>query len=231
MNIKQTLDRLIKFSPMAVYEDLGVVTDILEYMQPKAILELGSGGGGWILSANDALKNNAVFLGYEDFRLDYGNDWHKNSNELTQYLQTTGANQNITIKNENINDIDLEYIKQLGIKFNVVRLDCLENREEINQLFYKIYPYTSDNCIFLVDDIVPNVCPNRFLAYMDKVYDRILKPVWFGNKEGAWCKNTYECGPLQDYILSEMNGKISGKNENIFWYSLEYRLIQSQGGL
>jgi len=231
MNVDATIERLNRFAPMSVFEDLGIVTDIFKYLQPKAILELGSGGGGWILAINDSLKNNAVFLGYEDFRLNYGNDWHKNSDELTQYLQITGDNQNIIVRYENVNHLDLEYIKKLGIKFDVVRLDCLENREEINQLFYKIYPYTSEQCIFLVDDIVPNICPNRFLAYMDKVYDRILKPVWFGNKEGAWCKNTYECGPLQDYILNEMSGKIAGKNENIIWYSLEYRIIFSWGGL
>ncbi len=231
MNIDVILNRLSKFAPMSVYEDLSIVTEILDYMQPRAILELGSGGGGWILAINDALRDNTLFVGYEDFRLDYGNAWHKNAKELTQHLQTVGNNQNIIVKDENVNHLDLKYIKQLGITFDVVRLDCLENRDEINQLFYKIYPYTSDNCIFLVDDIVPNVCPNRFLTYMDKVYDRILKPIWFGNKEGAWCKNTYECGLLQNHILNESKGKISAKNENIFWYGLEYRLIQSQGGL
>ena len=231
MNIDIILKRLVEFNPMVVYEDLGIVTDILNYIKPKVILELGVGGGGWILSMNDELKNDVMFLGYEDFRLDYGNNWHKNVIELTDYLRTTGNNQNIIIKDENVNHLDLDYIKNLGIPFDVVRLDCLENISEINQLFYKIYPYTSDNCIFLVDDIVPNVCPNRFLSYMDKVYDRILKPIWFGNKEGAWCKSTYECGPLQNYILKEMNGKISSRTENIFWYGIEHRLIQSHGGI
>jgi hypothetical protein len=80
--------------------------------------------------------------------------------------------------------------------FDVVRLDCLEESNDINKLFYKIFPYTSDNCIFLVDDIVPNNCPNRFLTYMSKASDGLLKPMWFGNKEGAWCKSTYNHNPF-----------------------------------
>jgi hypothetical protein len=65
---------------------------------------------------------------------------------------------------------------------------------------------------------------------MDKVYDGILKPVWFGKKEGAWCKNSYNYYPLQDFILQESGTHIRMNCENIAWYNLSHRLIQSYGG-
>jgi hypothetical protein len=163
--------------------------------------------------------------------MNYENNWADSIEQMGTYLKNQSQNRNIIIKNENVNYLDLEYFKQQNFKFDVVRLDCLESREDINQLFYKIYPYTSDKCIFLVDDILPNICPNRFLSYMDKVYDGILKPVWFGNKEGAWCKNSYDSNLLQDFILQEACDKIAARNENIVWYNLTHRLIQSHGGI
>jgi hypothetical protein len=229
MNIDNILTAMKKFNPMAVFEDLGIVTDILQYTQPKTILELGTGNGGWILSVDYILPGNITFIGYEDFRLNYGRDWENNVDDLYVYLRSQSQNCNIIIKNENVKELDTEYFKQLNIKFDVVRLDCLENREDINQLFFKIFPYTSDKCIFLVDDIVPNLCPNRFISYMDKVYDGILKPIWFGKKEGAWCKNTYNNNLLQDFILQESAGNIDVNNEKITWNSLPHRLIQSYG--
>lgn len=231
MNVDNILTAIEKFNPMAVYEDLGIVTDIVIFIQPTAVLELGVGGGGWILSIDYIVSNNITFVGYEDFRMNYENDWADSIEKMDTYLKNQSQNRNIIIKNENVNYLDLEYFKQQNFKFDVVRLDCLESREDINQLFYKIYPYTSDKCIFLVDDIVPNICPNRFLSYMDKVYDGILKPVWFGNKEGAWCKNSHDSNLLQDFILQEACDKIAARNENIVWHNLTHRLIQSHGGI
>ena len=231
MNVDNILAAIEKFNPMVVYEDLGIVTDIVKFIQPTAILELGVGGGGWILSIDSIVPTNITFVGYEDFRMNYENDWADSIEQMDTYLKNQSQNCNIIIKNENVNYLDLEYFKQQNFKFDVVRLDCLESREDINQLFYKIYPYTSNKCIFLVDDIVPNVCPNRFLSYMDKVYDGILKPVWFGNKEGAWCKNSYDSNALQDFILQEACNNISARNENMVWHNITHRLIQSHGGI
>ena len=229
------LKQIIKeIRPMSMYEDLGVVGDILSYMKPKNILEFGTGSGSWILAMNLIVDNNTFkFIGYEDFRTDYGFGWPKNEHTLLENMIETTAKFNkkinVEIRNENIYEINMDYITKLDFKFDVVRLDCMENKRDINELFYKIYPCTSDNCIFLVDDIAPNLCPNRFLSYMDKVSDGILKPVWFGNKEGAWCKTRYECGDLQEYILNSIFDILVGKSENIFWNNLENRLITTGG--
>jgi len=226
------LSQIIKdIKPMSIYEDLGIVIDILMFTKPTNILELGAGSGSWILSINHALTQNIKFIGYEDFRLDYGFGWPKNSQDLKTYMidkaKNLGKFIDVDIRDEDIYYIDIEYLKNLNIKFDVVRLDCMEDKRKINELFYKILPFTSDDCIFLVDDITPNLCPNRFLSYMDKVDDGILKPVWFGAKEGAWCKLTYDCADLQQYIIESIKDIVAGESQNIFWNNLEYRLIKS----
>jgi len=232
--ISDPLKRVMKeVHPMSMYEDLGVVADILSYMKSKNILELGAGAGSWMVAMNYLTTNNTKFLGYEDFSTDYGFNWPTDENALKLRMinlsQGLGKDIDVEIKNENIYNIDMDYIKNLNIKFDVVRLDCMENNRFITDLFYKIYPYTTDNCIFLVDDITPNLCPNRFLSYMDRVSDGILKPIWFGNKEGAWCKRTFECGDLQQHILNSIHNILIGKSENIFWYNEEHRLITTGG--
>ena len=226
------LAQIIKdIKPMSIYEDLGIVIDILSFTKPTNILELGAGSGSWILAMNHALNHKIKFLGYEDFRLDYGFGWPKNAEDLRTYMadkaKSLGKTIDVDIRDEDIYYIDMEHVKNLNIKFDVVRLDCMEDKRQINELFYKILPFTSDDCIFLVDDITPNLCPNRFLSYMDKVNDGILKPLWFGSKEGAWCKLTYDCVDLQQYIIESIKDVVAGESQNIFWNNLEYRLIKS----
>lgn len=232
MDAKNIIDIIEKFKPMSCWEDIGVTADIFKFVQPKAILELGVGGGGWILSIDNILPDNIAFVGYEDFEQNYGLNWAGNVEDLHNYFKNQTQNYNIKIKNENVKNLDTEYLKQLDIKFDVVRLDCLENPKDVDQLFFKILPFTSDNCIFFVDDIPPNICPGRFISYMDRVYDGILKPVWFGNKEGAWCKNTYNIYLLQNYIFQESSGKVRTTDDvNLVLYNLPYRVIRTSHGI
>jgi SAM-dependent methyltransferase len=226
------LARILKgIKPMSMYEDLGVVIDILSFTKPNSILELGAGSGSWLLAMNYALDHEIKFVGYEDFRLDYNFGWPKTATELTNYMaeksSSLGKVIDVDIRDEDIYHIDLEYLKNLNIKFDVVRLDCMEQKNKVNEIFYKILPFTSDDCIFLVDDITPNLCPNRFLSYMDKVNDGILKPIWFGIKEGAWCKTAYDSAALQQHIIDSIQDIVAGKSENIFWNNLEHRLIKT----
>lgn len=223
MDFKQALD---EFKPMVLPEDLYSVSELLNFVKPKNILEIGAGGGGWILSMSKLLDHGIKFIGYEDFRLDYGLGWPKNKEELTSFIKTYDTD--VTIYDNDVKHINVDHFKDLNLKFDVVRLDCLEDKKNVTELFFKIYPFTSDNCIFLVDDITPNLCPNRFLSFMDRVQDGLLKPVFFGRKEGAWCKTDYNCNGLQDYLLTAMsNHHIRGKNENIKFNNLTYRVILS----
>ena len=54
----------------------------------------------------------------------------------------------------------------------------------------RVLPYTSDRCVFLVDDIVPNSVPNRYLAFMELVKTQQLVPLWMGSKEGMWIRSS-----------------------------------------
>lgn len=223
MDFKQAL---AEYQPMVLPEDLLISSELLNFVKPTNILELGTGGGGWILAMSKILNQNIKFIGYEDFRLDYGLNWPKNKEDLTTFIKT--QNIDVTIDDNDVKYLGSDHFKDLNLKFDVVRLDCLEKSREITELFFKIYPYTSDNCIFLVDDITPNLCPNRFLSYMDRVHDGLLKPIWFGKKEGAWCKTNKVCDDAQTHILNAMSDhNIKGKNENITFYNLTYRVILS----
>jgi hypothetical protein len=225
MDFKQAL---VEFNPMVTPQDLYMTSELLNFVKPKTILELGAGSGGWILAISKILDYDIKFIGYEDFRLDYNLGWPKNKEELTNYITKQNTNINVTINDNDIKFVEVDHFRNLNYKFDVVRLDCLEKSRDINELFFKIYPYTSDNCIFLVDDITPNLCPNRFLSYMDRVHDGLLKPLWFGKKEGAWCKANIKCNDIQDHILNIMsNHNIKGKSENIPFYNVTYRVILS----
>jgi hypothetical protein len=225
MDFKQALS---KFKPMVLPDDLHIITELLQFTKPQTILEIGSGGGGWLLTMSTVLTPNIKFIGHEDFRLDYNFDWPKDKDELTTFIKTHNKNIDVTIYDGDVKYIDVGHFKDLNLKFDVVRLDCLEDKRDITELFFKLYPYTSDDCIFLVDDISPNLCPNRFLSYIDRVQDGLLKPIWFGKKEGAFCKTTYECNDVKSHILNVMSTSgIPGKNENITLYNLTYRVILS----
>ena len=229
MTLSEVINLVEKHSPMVRFEDLKVLIELLNYTKPKSILELGTGAGGWILAINEALEHDVSFIGYENFKWDNIGQQFTDIKQLETQLQIVSNNNKILLKDSDVTTLDnLEFCNNL---FDVVRLDCLEESNDINKLFYKIFPYTSDNCIFLVDDIVPNNCPNRFLTYMDKVSDGVLKPIWFGNKEGAWCKSTYNHNPLIDDIILNIKDDILYSDDLIHWYNLQERYIQTRGSL
>ena len=229
MNLQEIHQLIDKHSPMVRFEDLKVIIELLNYTKPNSILELGTGAGGWILSINEALEHDMSFIGYENFKWDSIGQQFTDIKQLETQLQLISNNNKIILKDSDVTKLDnLEFNGQL---FDVVRLDCLEESNDIDRLFYKIFPYTSDNCIFLVDDIVPNNCPNRFLTYMHKVSDGILKPIWFGNKEGAWCKYSYNHNPLLDHVISHIKDEISYSDNLIHWYNKQEKYLQTRGSI
>jgi len=229
LNLSTVINLVEKYSPMVRFEDLKVIIELLTYTKPKSILELGTGVGGWILAINEALDDDISFIGYENFKWDKIGQQFTDIKQLETQLRLVSINNKIILKDSDVTKLDnLEFQNNL---FDVVRLDCLEESNDINKLFYKIFPYTSDNCIFLVDDIVPNNCPNRFLTYMSKASDGLIKPMWFGNKEGAWCKSTYNHNPLMDSVILNIKDDISYSDSLIHWYNLQERYIQTRGSL
>jgi hypothetical protein len=173
------------------------------------------------------------FIGYENKSLDYGLGWFTDTldleNDIKSKAHVMGKPIDLIIRDEDINFINIEYIKSLKLKFDIVRLDCLHFRKwEVLELLHKLLPFCSENCIFLVDDIHPNLSPNRFLAFMDLVEEKHLVPVWFGEKEGAW-----SCLDI-NYIQREIENKFeketyySGRLELIEFYSVEYPILSTR---
>jgi hypothetical protein len=202
--------------PLSRGGDLAAVSKILKFFKPKQILELGVGNGDWLIFMAAALKDpNIVFVGYENFTWKFNDSWCNNLSSLQDRIQkfsnTLDFKNKFELRDDNINTI--EFNKHLhDYKFDVVRLDCLQGEvKEIELIIDKILPYTSKNCIFLMDDINPNYVPNRYLACMEKVKQGKFIPLWFGSEEGAWIRSPFDSNEFLDHaktfnsILYETN--------------------------
>lgn len=187
--------------PQSERGDMSVVGDILSLHKPKNIIELGVGNADWLIFAAAALKDSSVnLMGYDNFSWaaeQLYDNWSLTVDDLTQSnkqrLLKFGLTNNIQIKDNNIENLSSD-ITEFGIeKYDVVRLDCLCNTvPQIDEVIDAIMPYTTENCIFFVDDIIPSYCPNRFLSFMEKVRKKELIPLWFGEHEGAWVKPSFD---------------------------------------
>lgn len=231
---KSKIDYIINHcAPMSYKSDIAIASDFIEYSNAINIMELGVGNGNWVISLNWLIDKSLRFLGYENQSLDYGLNWFSDLIDLENDIKSRsidlGKSIDITIKNENVNNINIDYIESLNIKFDVIRLDCLHfTKWEVINLFNKLLPFCSDNCIFLVDDIHPNLSPNRFLAFMDLVDKKYLIPVWFGEKEGAWSRSNLN--HIQQKIAKNF-GKESyyvGRLEPIEFYSTQYNILSTK---
>jgi hypothetical protein len=209
---------------MSGFQDLNMVANILDFVKPKNVIELGAGAGGWIVMMNVLLANNNItWYGYENFSVNFNQPhWPKNSEDLqnliiTQSKNLGSSNDKIIIRNENIKQIDVEFLQSLNIKFDVVRLDCLhESMYQVIDVLHRILPFTSPHCIFLIDDIVPNIAINRLLGVMELVKEGILKPLWLGHKEGAFCKtDNLISGDLLEYLILLKN------DDKLYQYRLQ----------
>ena len=225
---QKSLEILTEYAkPLSENCDLAFTVELLKLYKPKSILELGAGNGDWILFVANAMQDNSIsFIGYEDFRWKMNDSWETTILDLNRLIQDSLSriqlNNQVTLKNADITKIDamLEYRDQL---FDVVRLDCLATDEEdIVNVITNVLPYTHSNTIFLVDDIAVNFCPNRFLAMMHLSQKGILKPLWFGSKEGAWVPPNFN---FENFKLRIAD------NLNTHWYSgdfFHYTLLGNQ---
>jgi hypothetical protein len=189
MNIEEIESLNIMSNPF----DLLVEELILKTHQPKNILEMGLGMGGWSIFSNKL--TGAKVVGVENFDFinydNYGSAWIRDKKELEASLEK----HDICIK-ETITEIPE------NIVFDLVRLDCLDQEKDIKEFWDCILPKTSKECLFFVDDIIPRITLFRFLYMMKLCEVKILKPVWMGEKEGVWCKYDYDCSEIHNAILS-----------------------------
>lgn len=234
---RSTLNEIIQKIdyPLSELGDMSVVGDILLVHKPKNILELGVGNGDWLIFAAAVLQDNSVnFMGYENFTWLFNSEWPKNLQEFNDANKEKLARFNLTnsikVKNNNIENLSNDIIEFNCYNFDVVRLDCLCNTvPQIDNVIDAVMPYTSENCIFLVDDILPSYCPNRFLSFMSKVEKKELKPLWFGEKEGAWVKQSFDVSSFVHQLEPSFNkhwytGEISWRT----FYEIDYQFVTTR---
>src|SRR6185437_13878772 len=177
---------LAELKPMSIVQDLEFASELLKAAKSKKVIEFGAGAGGWILTMNH-LVPDVTFIAVENFSIAFGDDWPKTKASWLLYVHNkafaVGNDLSVTIM-----DKDVTEMKFKG-EYDAVRFDCLTNMKDITKLIDKVMPHTSETSLFFVDDISPNTCPGRFMAFMEKSLKNELLPVWFGHKEGAWCKN------------------------------------------
>lgn len=200
-----TTEEIEALGIMSCHFDLLVEEIILKTHQPKNILEMGLGMGGWSIFSNRL--TGAKIMGVENFDFvnysNYGSTWIKDKKDLELHLEKN----DITIK-EKIMEVPKDII------FDLIRLDCLDQEKDIKEFWDYIIPQTSDSCLFFVDDIIPRITFFRFLYMMKLCEAKILKPIWMGEKEGVWCKYNYDCSEISNAILSS-NLKIGKYHLNI----------------
>jgi hypothetical protein len=191
---------------------------MLNIYKPKSILELGTGNGDWLLFVAYALQDgDAKLLGFENFSWKFNNSWEASLQDLRRLvkskLEDAHLPPQIVLKEVDITTMDAS-VEYQGQVFDMVRLDCLAIDEcEIRMVIDAVMPYTSKNCIFLVDDINVNNCPNRYFAMMHLVEQGKLKPLWFGSKEGAWVYPDFNFEKFQSCMTDKLDG---------YWYTAKF---------
>lgn len=194
-------------SPQSTREDTIVFLNIIAFMNPVEVLELGTGLGDWLVASNNVLTSNAQFTGYDNFDCAILPGWPKNKYELEQMILAKNSFTNKPI-NFSVHDADVRTTDFSNVKFDMVRLDCLDREEDVNSVLDKILPHTTDNCLFFTDDITMNLCPGRLTAFLKKLEKNEFKIVWTGHKEMCWCKSSFNTdllSELSSHLLTTSN--------------------------
>ena len=218
-----------KSQVMSQYEDVDIVYLMLKFLQPRNILELGVGGGGWISCMNALLKDKSIhWFGFENFSLNYNLPWPKTADELRFNMQETSVDlgfplRNVQIIDDDLNNINFGYFQKQNLGFDVVRLDCLGDCPDIiTNVLSNVLTYTTKDCLILVDDVVPNIALNRLLGTLELVKRGVLKVLWTGKKEMALVKTTFNEAPIIRFLLSQKEIKEK-------FYKMEYQNIKFFG--
>ena len=172
--------------------DFDIVSRIIKFNNSTKILEIGGGCAGWSIGINKILNNSPHITVVENFEFvgysrDYG--WPVCEKELKQSIEEKckylNCNHNIQIL-----DMDAVYLpeKLKHQTFDVIRLDCFDHEDEINDILRWSHSSLTNNGLMCIDDIQPCITINRFMCMMDLVREKLFKPVWIGDKEAIWCK-------------------------------------------
>lgn len=190
---------------MSTPSDWEVSAVILEQQRRPAICEIGAGNGDWGIAATITAQAEHLVL-VEDFSFtkagfDPGYFWPRDSFDLLRHcheeLRRLSGDPNL------ICVTDVTQVPER--RYDIIRLDCLTELIQVRVMLDWICEAIADDGLLFVDDLPPNKAPNRWIACVEKIAAGVLKPVWFGQSEGVFCKASLDCRELQDLILAREN--------------------------
>lgn len=179
--MNQLDDLLAKAQPMVEWNDLVIEAYIFSQcanQKDSRILELGAGNGGWCKAlAGFGLVEPAWTL-VEDFRWAQANTkqgWATTPEDLRASIESFCSQIRI-------NDIytDDSEVLQSDTLYDIIRIDYDAEQSFIEQL---IKEHTTPRSLIFVDDTKMNCGFYRIALVSELMKDRLIHPVWMGEKE------------------------------------------------
>jgi len=200
MNIMKQIIRFTdQHTVMSDREDLLIETRIFKHFKPKNVYELGAATGNWCAAMNEFSSIDSHFTLVENF------DVLKNFPTLDIPFNETQLKENLSQFNINYDLIidSVDNLKSTEEPIDLVRLDC--DPLDYNKLIRWIFDNASDNLIVLSDDIMPNRCPQRFMAFQEQVAKGNLKLIWVGIDTAAWVLPSTQVDKFYELVLKELS--------------------------
>ena len=180
MNVYSEL--INKYEIMSDVFDFCVDVNVAKYNNLRKILEVGGGRAGWSLGINEFLGNPVDITMVENFEFlnygSYGQAWPSSKSELLTEMNNKYKSHNICVLNIDANLIH-NYIND---NFDLIRIDCFEHEDELNQILKWSYSQLNDDGMLYIDDIKPTICINRLYSAISMVKEKMYKIDWIGDK-------------------------------------------------
>lgn len=174
-----------QYPAMANTHDTAIQVAIADTIEANLICELGAGTGNWSAVVARNLQNkNTKFVLVENFTeteryKDLG--FPQNYAELQQHMDQFKINYSI-IQSDHYRLPDLEE------KADVIRIDCDGDGTHYAEFSDWLLRNGSERLIIFVDDVRPNVRPDRLFMLHELVRQGELEFLWGGYEEAAWCR-------------------------------------------
>ena len=191
---------LEKTNVMTSASELFITSEILKIHNPVHIVELGAGAGGWAaalyLLGNSKIKYTLIenmSWGIQGF-FDNNENFPKTLQELEDL---------VLLKTSDITNF--EFFKEVedvtSNNFDVFRYDCNGiTDQQLNSILKKCH----EKSVIFIDDFKMNVNPIACMQAMELHANDKLYPLWFSDKESAWCNNK----DYRDYIYHLLYKKL-----------------------
>jgi len=187
---------------------------------PKLVMELGSGSGGWSRFMHFLGATNIDYILLEDFswaKSGYADSrfyWPYDKEDFLNFMNRTDDRifiENLIDKTVNnaVKDGDLDAYKNNVL---AVRVDC--------DIDYNDLVFIVDNCLepegfVIIDDCKVNCGLKRILSAIDLLQDKKCYPVFAGDKEMMLCKSRERAYSTQDSVIEKI------ENYNNIYSNLE----------